>query len=77
MIHINEYETIYISRDDKKDTVYLNYRDLSRYETKVAKISLNKTNLDKLINKLVDMFVEMEKDNGWKIRGSCKTFYKK
>jgi hypothetical protein len=61
MIHINEYETIYISRDDKKDTVYLNYRDLSRYETKVAKISLNKTNLDKLINKLVDMFVEMEK----------------
>ena len=45
MIHINEYETIYISRDDKKDTVYLNYRDLSRYETKVAKISLNKTNL--------------------------------
>ena len=64
MIHINEYETIYISRDDKKDTVYLNYRDLSRYETKVAKISLNKTNLDKLINKLVDMFVEMEKDNG-------------
>lgn len=64
MIHINEYETIYISKDDKKDTVYLNYRDLSRYETKVAKISLNKTNLDKLINKLVDMFVEMEKDNG-------------
>ena len=64
MIHINEYETLYVEKDDKKDTVYLNYHDLSRYETKRARISLNKTNVDKLINKLVDIHVEMEQNNG-------------
>ena len=64
MIHINEYETLEIVKDDKKNTVYMNYNDESRTHINVAEISLNKTNVDKLINMLVDVHVEMEKDNG-------------
>ena len=42
----------------------MNYNDESRTHINVAEISLNKTNVDKLINELVDIHVEMEKDNG-------------
>ena len=64
MIHINEYETLEIVKDDKKNTVYIKYDNEATTHINVAEISLNKTNVDKLINELVDIHVEMEKDNG-------------
>jgi len=62
-VHANEYEWINASIENNRNTCKIKTVNSSLTNCREMVIKLNKDMVDELINKLVDIHIEMEKDN--------------